>query len=210
MAQALVIGICGGTGAGKTTLAQRIVSALPDGNILVLQLEHYYKDFTNLPLDCRGKQNFDHPESFDLRLLIQNVRDLREGIATDRPVYDFARHQRRPLAERTEPRAVVVVEGILVFEPQALRDLIDFKIFVDTPADARFIRRMQRDVQERGKTIASVVDQYLAAVRPMHHEFVEPSKRHADLVVQEGGYGAGGDLAIEKIQSLLAAAGRRA
>ncbi|MBZ5645022.1 MAG: uridine kinase [Acidobacteriia bacterium] len=206
MAQGLVIGICGGTGSGKTTIAERIVSALPAGNVLVLQQEHYYKDFENLPRDARGQKNFDHPESFDTRLLIQNVRDLRAGMAVERPVYDFSQHKRQAFTARLEPHPAIIVEGILIFESPALRELMDIKIFVDTEADVRFIRRMQRDMRERGRTVDSVVEQYLAAVRPMHQEFIEPCKRYADVILSGGAdNGVGIDLVIYKIRAMVTA-----
>jgi uridine kinase len=210
VAQGLVIGICGGTGSGKTTISQRIISAMPAGNVLLLQQDHYYKDFAELPLDKRGKQNFDHPESFDTPLLIEHVRDLRAGMAVERPVYDTAHHKRQAFTARLEPHPAVIVEGILIFEAAALRELMDIKIFVDTDADVRFIRRLEHDIRERGRTVDSVVQQYMAAVRPMHLEFIEPSKQYADVIIPEGGYNdAGLDLVIQKIKSLVAGGERQ-
>jgi uridine kinase len=206
VAQGLIIGICGGTGSGKTTITERIISVLPAGNVLVLQQDHYYKDLPHLPLEERAQQNFDHPDSFDMPLLIEHVRQLRAGRAIERPVYDFAHHKRQPFTARLEPHPAIIVEGILIFESQLLRDLMDIKIFVDTDADVRFIRRLGRDIRERGRTVESVVQQYLATVRPMHMEFIEPSKRHADMIIPEGGYnGVGIDLVIQKIRSLVGA-----
>ncbi len=200
----LVIGICGGTGSGKTTIADRIISALSEQDVLVLQQDHYYKDLPHLPLDERAKQNFDHPDSMDTPLLTEHVRQLREGKATDRPVYDFTQHRRVARTVRLEPRPALIIEGILIFENQALRELMDIKIFVDTDADLRFIRRLNRDLRERGRTVESVVQQYLATVRPMHMEFIEPSKRYADVIIPEGGYNEVGiDLVIQKIRSLM-------
>ena len=204
VAQGLVIGICGGTGSGKTTITERIISVLPKESVLVLQQDHYYKDLPHLPLEKRAQQNFDHPDSFDTPLLMEHVRQLREGRAIERPVYDFAHHKRNAFTVRMEPHPAIIVEGILVFESQPLRDLMDIKIFVDTDADLRFIRRLGRDIRERGRTVDSVVQQYLATVRPMHMEFIEPSKRHADVIIPEGGYnGVGIDLVIQKIRSLV-------
>ena len=204
MPEALVIGICGGTGSGKTTLTERIVSALPAGTALVLEQDHYYKDLVHVPLADRHKQNFDHPDAVDGPLLVGHIRQLRAGQAVDRPVYDFSKHCRTGETLHVEPRPALIVEGILIFENPALRQLMDIKIFVDTDADIRFIRRMKRDIRERGRTVESVVQQYLETVRPMHMEFIEPSKRHADVIIPEGGSNEVGiDLVIQKIRSLL-------
>lgn len=157
----------------------------------------------HLPLETRARQNFDHPDSFDTPLLIEHVRQLRAGLPIERPIYNFAHHQREPAKAQLEPHPAIIVEGILIFESQPLRDLMDIKIFVDTDADLRFIRHLGRDIRERGRTVESVVEQYLATVRPMHMEFIEPSKRHADVIIPEGGYnGVGIDLVIQKIRSL--------
>jgi uridine kinase len=200
----LTIGICGGTGSGKTTITNRLTEALSEDSVLLLQQDHYYKDTPHLPLDQRAKQNFDHPNSLDTQLLISHVRALREGQAIERPVYDFTQHRRVPATVHLESRPALIVEGILIFENSALRSLCDIKIFVDTEADLRFIRRLRRDIRERGRTVESVTDQYMATVRPMHMEFVEPSKRYADVIIPEGGYNEVGiDLVIQKIRSLL-------
>ncbi len=200
----LIIGICGGTGSGKTTITERIISVLSPESVLVLQQDHYYKDFPHLPLDERARQNFDHPDSFDAPLLIEHMRKLREGRAIDRPVYDFTNHARSTGTFRMNPSPAMIVEGILIFENKALRELMDIKIFVDTDADLRFIRRMNRDIRERGRTVEFVVEQYLSTVRPMHMEFVEPSKRFADVIIPEGGHNEVGiDLVIQKIRSLV-------
>jgi len=202
----LVIGICGGTGSGKTTIADRIIAALPRESVVVIQQDHYYRNLPHLPLDERARQNFDHPDSIDMPLLVEHVGRLREGQAIERPVYDFTQHNRRAETVRLEPRSAVIIEGILLFESKALRDLMDIKIFVDTDADLRFIRRLGRDIRERGRTMESVVEQYLSTVRPMHLEFVEPSKRHADVIIPEGGHNEVGiDLVIQKIRSLVPA-----
>ena len=200
----LVIGICGGTGSGKTTITDRIIAALSEQSVLVLQQDHYYKDLPHLPLDERARQNFDHPDSMDTPLLVEHVRRLREGHAIERPVYDFTQHRRLPRTVRLEPRPALIIEGILIFENRPLRELMDIKIFVDTDADLRFMRRLQRDISERGRTVESVVQQYMATVRPMHMEFIEPSKRYADVIIPEGGYNEVGiDLVIQKIRSLV-------
>jgi len=200
----LVIGICGGTGSGKTTITDRIIAALSEQSVLVIQQDHYYKDLPHLPLDERARQNFDHPDSMDTPLLVEHVRRLRQGQAVERPVYDFTQHRRLPQTVRLEPRTALILEGILLFESQPLRELMDIKIFVDTDADLRFIRRLERDIRARGRTVDSVVQQYLTTVRPMHMEFIEPSKRYADLIIPEGGYNdVGIDLVIQKIRSLI-------
>jgi len=202
--QGLVIGICGGTGSGKTTVTERIISALSQESVLVLQQDHYYRDLPHLPLEQRARQNFDHPDSLDTPLLVEHLGQLREGRAIERPTYDFSRHERESETLRLAPRPAIIVEGILIFESKPLRELMDIKIFVDTDADLRFIRRLGRDIRERARTVESVVQQYLATVRPMHMEFVEPSKRYADVIIPEGGYNEVGiDLVIQKIRSLV-------
>ena len=204
MAKRLVIGICGGTGSGKTTITERIISALSPESVLVLQQDHYYRNFPHLSLEERARQNFDHPDALDTPLFIEHVRQLREGRPIDRPVYDFTKHERAHQTVRMNPSPALILEGILIFENKTLCDLMDIKIFVDTDADLRFIRRLGRDIRERGRTVESVVNQYLATVRPMHMEFVEPSKRHADVIIPEGGNNEVGiDLVIQKVRSLV-------
>lgn len=200
----LVIGICGGTGSGKTTITDRIIQAFSEDKVAVLQQDNYYKDLPGLPLEERKKQNFDHPDSMDTPLLVEHIRSLRRGVTIERPTYDFTDYRRLPQTVRIEPKPALIIEGILIFENKAVRDLMDIKIFVDTDADIRFIRRLVRDLQERGRTVDSVIQQYQATVRPMHMEFVEPSKRYADVIIPEGGYNeVGTDLVIQKIRSLL-------
>jgi uridine kinase len=202
--KSLVIGICGGTGSGKTTITDRIIEALSLESVQVLQQDHYYKDLPQMPVDERARQNFDHPESIDTPLFVEHVRGLREGKPIARPVYDFTKHARKVETMRLEPRPALIVEGILIFESKALRELMDVKIFVDTDADIRFIRRLGRDIRERGRTAESVIQQYMSTVRPMHMEFVEPSKRYADVIIPEGGHNEVGiDLVIQKIRSLV-------
>jgi uridine kinase len=200
----LIIGICGGTGSGKTTITNRIIEALSEKNVIVLEQDNYYKGFPELPFAERVKVNFDHPDSMDTPLLAEHVRRLREGQSIERPTYDFANFRRVEVTVRIEPRSAIIIEGILIFENKALRDLMDIKIFVDTDADLRFIRRLERDIRERGRTMEMVVQQYMATVRPMHMEFVEPSKRYADVIIPEGGHNEVGiDLVIQKIRSLV-------
>jgi uridine kinase len=207
VAEGLIIGICGGTGSGKTTIANRIISALSPESVLILQQDHYYRDFPDLPLEHRARQNFDHPDSFDTALLVEQVGRLKNGESVERPIYDFTKHARAETTVRLNPSPAIILEGILIFENRQLRDLMDVKIFVDTEADLRFIRRLRRDIRERNRTVESVIDQYLSTVRPMHMEFIEPSKRHADVIIPEGGHNdVGIDLVIQKIRSPVIAA----
>lgn len=183
---ALVIGICGGTGSGKTTLTERIQAALSRRQVVVLQQDHYYKDLKGLQPQKRAQRNYDHPDSLDIPLLLEHVSQLRAGQPIDRPIYDFVHHRRDARLLRIRPRPAIIIEGILVFQNKALRDLMDIKVFVDADADLRFIRRLLRDVRERGRTVDSVVEQYLKTVRPMHTEFIEPARHYADIVIPEG------------------------
>ncbi len=182
----LVIGLAGGTGSGKTTVAEAIVHALDGERVAFLEHDAYYRDLRPLPFEERAAQNFDHPDAFETDLMIDHLRTLRAGEAVDKPIYDYALHLRTDHTVPVEPASVIVVEGILVLAEPALRDLMDLKIFVDTDADLRFVRRIQRDIKERGRSPESVIEQYLATVRPMHIQFVEPSKRHADMIIPEG------------------------
>jgi uridine kinase len=200
----LVIGICGGTGSGKTTITRRIIDTLSESSVVILQQDNYYKDYPGLSFEERTQVNFDHPNSMDTALLAEHVRLLRAGKPIERPTYDFPNFRRLAGTVRIEPRTAIIVEGILIFEHKPLCELMDIKIFVDTDADLRFIRRMVRDIRERGRTTDMVVEQYMKTVRPMHMEFVEPSKRNADVIIPEGGYNdVGIDLVIQKIRSLL-------
>ena len=201
---AFVIGICGGTGSGKTTITNRLSRELADSGVLVLQQDHYYKDLSHLPLEERSQRNFDHPNALDAELFIEHVRQLKDGSSIDRPVYDFTQHRRVQETVRLESQPAILVEGILIFENEALRNLMDIKIFVDTDADLRFIRRLVRDIRDRGRTLESVIEQYQKTVRPMHLEFVEPSKRYADIIIPEGGHNEVGiDLVLQKVRSLI-------
>jgi uridine kinase len=200
----MIIGICGGTGSGKTTVAQKIVSAIGDAKIAGLQQDSYYRDLKALPLDERHKANFDHPDSFDGELLLHHLEDLSAGRPIERPIYDFATHSRRPATMRMEPLPVVLVEGILIFHDERMRGLMDLKIFVDCDADIRFTRRLQRDIRERGRSVESVIEQYLTTVRPMHERFVAPCHCYADIIIPHGGYNdAAIDLVVGKIRSVL-------
>ena len=183
-----VIGVAGGSGSGKTTVVRRIVDSLGLEHVTLLQHDRYYRDRNDLRLEERAALNYDHPNSLETDLLVRHVQQLRAGKPIDVPQYDFTRHARLSETETFQPRRALIVEGILVFTDAALRDLMDIKVFVDTDSDTRFIRRLQRDVAERGRTMESVIDQYLSTVRPMHLEFVEPSKRYADVIIPEGGH----------------------
>ncbi len=203
--RSFVIGICGGTGSGKTTVTDRLSRALSNDGVVVLQQDHYYKDLSHLSVAERARCNFDHPSALDTGLFIEHIRSLRGGRAIERPVYDFTQHRRAPETVKVQARPAILVEGILIFENEALRNLMDLKIFVDTDADLRLIRRLVRDIRERGRTLESVVQQYQETVRPMHLEFVEPSKRYADIIIPEGGHNeVGVALVIQKVRALLA------
>lgn len=182
-----VIGIAGGTGSGKTTVANAIVKRVGEERIAILSHDSYYRDLVDLPKDILDRRNFDHPDSLESELLVRHLEDLRRGQAVESPVYDFKVHRRSAETRRVEPRKVILVDGILIFAEPALRKLFDVKIWVDTDGDIRLIRRLRRDIAERGRTVESVVSQYETTVRPMHLEFAEPSKRYADLIVPEGG-----------------------
>ena len=198
----MIIGICGGTGSGKTTVALKILDAVRD-RVVYIQHDHYYKDLSHLPLEERCKLNFDHPDALDTDLLVEQLKQLRAGQAIERPIYDFTVHTRKHETMRISPKPATLVEGILIFDHAVLRSLMDIKIFVDTDADIRLIRRMRRDISERGRTVESVMEQYEKTVRPMHLEFVEPSKRYADLIIPEGFNPVGVDLVVEKIKAML-------
>ena len=200
----LVIGIAGGSGSGKTTVAQEILNRVGADKIAYLQHDSYYKDLSGLPPTLRADVNFDHPHSLETELLIKHVIALRNSEAIEVPIYDFATDSRIAQSFRVEPRRVILVEGILIFVEAKLRKLFDVKIFVDTDADVRLIRRLYRDITERGRTTESVIEQYMATVRPMHLEFVEPSKRYADVIIPEGGHNiAALDMVVARIESLL-------
>ncbi|MBQ1410790.1 MAG: uridine kinase [Oscillospiraceae bacterium] len=186
MKDVLVIGIAGGSGSGKTTLMQNLTEGFRE-NITVLSHDNYYRAHDDMPYEQRCKLNYDHPDAFETDLMIEHLKQLKQGRAIQCPVYDFTIHNRKPETIRVEPNRVIIVEGILIFENKALCKLMDIKIFVDTDDDVRLIRRISRDVTDRGRTLESVLDQYLKTVKPMHEQFVEPSRKNADLVVLEGG-----------------------
>ena len=201
----MIIGICGGTGSGKTTVANRILQAVGAHDVAFIQQDSYYRDLDQMPLDYRSKVNFDHPDAIDNDLLVSHVRALKSGETVELPVYDFKNHVRRKETLRLEPKLITILEGILIFAEPRLLEATDVKVFVDTPDDIRFIRRLRRDIVERGRTMDSVIEQYLASVRPMHQQFVEPSKRFADVIIPEGGHNqVSVDLLSGKIRERLA------
>ena len=203
----LIIGICGGTGSGKTTVANRILESVSASEVVFIQQDSYYRNLTDLPLDYRHIANFDHPDALDNDLLVNHVRRLKAGEAVELPLYDFKTHTRMNETRHVEPKPIVIVEGILIYADPRLLEQMDIKVFVDTPDDIRFIRRLRRDLAERGRTIESVIEQYIATVRPMHMQFVEPSKRHADVIIPEGGHNLVSiDLLSGKIRERLASA----
>jgi uridine kinase len=200
----LVIGIAGGSGSGKTTVAQEILQRVGPSQIAFLQHDSYYKDLSGLPPTQRAEVNFDHPNSLETELLIRHIESLRDGKPVEVPIYDFATHSRTAQTFTVQPRRVILVEGILIFAEPELRKLFDVKIFVDTDSDLRFIRRLHRDITERGRTTESVIKQYQATVRSMHLEFVEPSKRYADVIIPEGGFNAAAlDMVVARVEALL-------
>lgn len=183
----MIIGICGGTGSGKTTIARKIIESVGRENVILIEQDSYYRNLADMPLDERHQANFDHPDSIDSEMLMNHLKRLKGGNSIEMPVYDFVTHTRSDRFDHINPKPVVIVEGILIFSEPRILSLLEVRVFVDTPDDIRFIRRLQRDITERGRTVESVIAQYYATVRPMHYEFVEPSKRNADIIIPEGG-----------------------
>ena len=192
----LIIGIAGGTGSGKTTVARKIAQALPEASVAFLDMDGYYRDFAHLPMDERRKINWDHPEAVDFALFAAHLEQLARGESVEKPVYDFTQHVRSSRTDRINAADVVVVDGILLFAEERIRDLFDVKVFVDADPDIRLVRRIQRDMAERDRPLEEILQQYLTTVRPMHQQFVEPGKRYADIIVPRGGQNA---VAIEMI-----------
>jgi uridine kinase len=182
----MIIGICGGTGSGKTTIARAIVDSVGMQNVILIEQDSYYRNLADMPLDERHQANFDHPDAIDSDMLVNHIKRLKQGEPIEMPVYDMVTHTRRDETESLEPKPVVIVEGILIFAEPRLLALLDVRVFVDTPDDVRLMRRLRRDVIERGRTFERTLDQYERTIRPMHFEFVEPSKRHADIIIPEG------------------------
>jgi uridine kinase len=201
----VIIGIAGGTGSGKTSVAKVITDSFPGGRVVTITHDSYYRDRSELPLSARAGLNYDHPEAFDTGLLVQHLDQLRNGQAIDKPIYDYSQHRRMVRTERVRPADIVLLEGILVLEDAELRSRMDIKIYIDTDADERFIRRLSRDISERGRSVESVVAQYRDTVKPMHLRFVEPSKRYADIIIPEGAKNRVAlDLVVTKVRAVLA------
>ncbi|MFQ5638644.1 MAG: uridine kinase [bacterium] len=204
MEKGILIGIAGGSGSGKTLVAQNIYSDLGSDRVVILCQDSYYKDLSHLPPEERSSHNFDHPDAVDTKLMFRHVQDLLAGKTIELPIYDFVTHTLTTKTTPIGPHSIVVLEGILIFYNPKLRELMDIKVFVDTDADIRLIRRLRRDILKRGRTVESVIKQYESSVRPMHMQFVEPTKRYADIIIPEGGYNwVAIDLLKTKIEALL-------
>lgn len=202
--QTIVIGVAGGTGSGKSTLVHKLQETFAEEDVITLSHDYYYKQNNDLSFAERKKLNYDHPQSFDTNMMIEHVRTLKEGVPVERPVYSFVEHNRLQETVKVIPAKVLIVEGILIFENQELRKLMDIKVFVDTDADLRLARRILRDVSERGRSMESVITQYITTVKPMHEEFVEPSKKYADVIIPEGGFNSVAvAMLIENIKSVI-------
>lgn len=203
----IVLGVAGGSGSGKTTVVRQIIHSLDSGQATVIHHDSYYRDTSHLVPESRQSINYDHPDSLETELLVDHLRELRAGRPAAIPVYDFSEHIRLDRTERVEPCRIIIVDGLLILWDRQLREMMDIKVFVDTDADIRFIRRLERDISERGRTADSVIAQYIRTVRPMHLEFVEPSKRYADVILPEGGHNRVGiDMLVTKIRAILSPA----
>lgn len=201
--ESVIIGVAGGSGSGKTTVVREIIRKLGKQQVTVIHHDSYYRDVSNLSFEERTRINYDHPNSLETPLLVKHLNDLKSGHSVEVPVYDFAEHNRGSETITAQPRKVIIVDGLLILWDADLRAMMDIKVYVDTDADLRFIRRLKRDIVERGRSAESVIDQYTATVRPMHLEFVEPSKRYADVIIPEGGYNkVGVDILLRYIKAL--------
>ena len=204
MKKPILIGITGGTGSGKSTIADALYSNFSNERITMIQQDMYYKDQSNLSMEERVKTNYDHPMAFDNDLLVEHLQKLIKGKSIEKPRYDFTVHNRAKDTTTVEPREIIIVEGILILEDERIRNLLDIKVYVDTDADISILRRLVRDIDERGRTVESVIDQYLTMVRPMHMEFTEPTKRYADIIIPEGGHNyVAIDILMAKIRDIL-------
>ena len=200
-----IIGIVGGSGSGKTTVTKRIIDELTIDKVALIEQDYYYKDQSHMTMDERVKTNYDHPNAFDNELLYNQLLELIEGKAVELPVYDYVKHTRSNEKKHQEPRDVIIIEGMFGLYSEKLRELMDIKIFVDTPSDLRILRRLLRDINERGRTVESVINQYLISVRPMYEKYIKPTKQYADIIIPDGGYNdIAVDILITKIKSLLA------
>lgn len=200
----LFIGITGGSGSGKTTIVNRIFSEVPEKSIAIIEQDSYYKDQSHLSYDDRCKTNYDHPFAFDTDLLLEHIELLKNGQAIEKPLYDYEIHNRKEETMLVDPKEIIIIEGLLVFYDERIRNLLDIKIFVDTDADLRLIRRIIRDINERARTVDSVIAQYINTVRPAHEQFIEPTKKYADIIVTEGGNNlVAVDLMVTKIKSCM-------
>jgi len=204
MKSSILIGVAGGTGSGKTSMARNIVSNFSPEQVVIIEQDSYYHDLSDIPLDMRHHRNFDHPDAYDFDLLIKQVRTLLEGGAVEVPIYDYKTHTRSTKTYRVTGHKIIVLEGIMVLFNPELRDMMDIKIYIQTDTDIRFIRRLSRDIRYRGRSVQAVIDQYLDTVRPMHQQFVEPTKKYADIIIPEGGKNSVViDLFTTKVTSLL-------
>ncbi|GFN36033.1 uridine kinase [Tepidimicrobium xylanilyticum] len=204
MAKKLLIGIAGGTGSGKSTVAKEILKSINKKNVVIIEQDSYYKNQSHLSFEERVKTNYDHPFAFDNDLLIQHLKDLLNDKTIEKPIYDFEQHTRKKETVTVYPKEIIILEGILILNDEEIRNLCDIKIFVDTDSDVRVIRRIQRDIKERGRTLDSVIHQYMSTVRPAHLQFIEPTKKYADIIIPEGGYNKVAiDIIVTKINSIL-------
>jgi uridine kinase len=209
MKNGILIGISGASGSGKTLVAENIYKNLGSENVVIIQEDSYYKDLSSIPFDERAGHNFDHPDAFDHNLLTKHIRDLLNEKTIAHPVYDYTTHSRKNETKIVGPHHIVVLDGILILNEPELRDLMDIKVFIDTALDICFIRRLQRDIKERGRDVSSVINQYMETVRPMYAQFIEPSKRYADIIIPQGGKNVVAiDILTTKIRSLLSEIGK--
>ncbi len=209
MMQPIFIGVCGGSGSGKTTIVNRINAEVPEKSIAIMEHDAYYKDQSNLTYEQRCKTNYDHPFAFDTDLFVEHIKELKKGNTIQKPIYDYGIHNRKTETITTVPKEIIIVEGLLIFYEERIRDLLDIKIYVDTDADIRILRRIIRDMNERSRSLDSIINQYMSTVRPAHEQFIETSKKYADIIVTEGGNNlVAVDLMVTKIKSLLEHANR--